>query len=281
MSRLSRATRTVLVLFGAPVFFLTVFFLWPLANAVSVSFGLPTDLTFKAYQRLIDVPVYQAVYLRTVRIALIVTLLCVVIGYPCAYYVSRLGRRARTIVVGLIALPFLLSVLVRNYVWMMLLQDTGLVNRLLLGAGWIVGPLRLMHNETGVLIAMTNMLLPYVIFPVLASLLAIPPDLATASASLGGNALRTFLRVTLPLTVSGTAAGALLAFIVGLGFYITPAMLGGAREMMVANLIAFNVRDVLNWSLAFSLSTTLLASTVVFYLVYRALLPATTTLKAV
>src|SRR5262249_43377028 len=105
MSRLSRATRTVLVLFGAPVFFLTVFFLWPLANAVSVSFGLPTDLTFKAYQRLIDVPVYQAVYLRTVRIALIVTLLCVVIGYPCAYYVSRLGRRARTIVVGLIALP--------------------------------------------------------------------------------------------------------------------------------------------------------------------------------
>jgi ABC-type spermidine/putrescine transport system permease subunit I len=281
MRRLPRSTRNGVLLFTVPVLFLAVFFLWPLANSVSVSFGLPTDFTVVAYKRLIDVPVYRAVYLRTVRVALLVTLLCLVIGYPCAYYVSTLSTGARSIVVGLIALPFLLSVLVRNYVWMMLLQDTGVVNRLLIGAGWINSPVSLMHNEIGVLIAMTNMLLPYVIFPVLGALLAIPPDLGTASASLGGNPLRTFLRVTLPLSSAGTAAGALLTFIVGLGFYITPAMLGGAREMMVANLIAFNVRDVLNWPLAFSLSTTLLASTLVLYLAYRALVPTTAALKAV
>jgi ABC-type spermidine/putrescine transport system permease subunit I len=138
-----------------------------------------------------------------------------------------------------------------------------------------------MHNELGVMIAMSNMLLPYVIFPVLGALLAIPPDLNTASASLGAHPARTFLRVTLPLTSAGTAAGALLTFIVGLGFYITPAMLGGAREMMISNLIAFNVREVLNWPLAFSLSTSLLASTIVLYLIYRALLPHSATLKPI
>jgi ABC-type spermidine/putrescine transport system permease subunit I len=258
-----------------------VFFLWPLLNSIAVSVGLPSDFTVATYRRLIGVPVYRAVYLRTVNLALTVTGLCLLIGYPCAYYVSTLGTRVRSFVVGLIALPFLLSVLVRNYVWLMLLQDTGLVNQLLLGAGWIKSPMSLMHNEAGVLIAMTNMLLPYVIFPILGALLAIPQDLRMASASLGGNSLRTFLRVTLPLSSAGTAAGALLTFIVSLGFYITPAMLGGAREMMVANLIAFNVRDVLNWSLAFSLSTTLLASTLVLYLAYRAVLPTAATLKAI
>lgn len=271
---------STLLLFGVPAVFLTTFFVVPLVNSVAVSFGVP-EFTLAAYKRLIDVPVYRAVYFRTIRVALIVTLICVLVGYPCAYYISTLGRRGRIVAVGLIALPFMLSVLVRNYVWMVLLQDTGLVNKALIAAGWIASPVRLMHNELGVMIAMTNMLLPYVIFPVLGSLLAIPPDMRTASASLGGDPVRTFLRVTLPLTSAGTAAGALLTFIVGLGFYITPVMLGGVREMMVSNLIAFNVRDVLNWSLAFSLSTTLLASTIVLFLAYRAVLPTAAILKAI
>ncbi|MSO76316.1 MAG: ABC transporter permease [Alphaproteobacteria bacterium] len=280
MTRMSRSTLNSLLLFGLPALFIATFFVVPLVNSVAVSLGVP-EFTLAAYRRLVDVPVYRAVYGRTLRVALIVTLVCVVVGYPCAYYISTLGRRGRIVAIGLIALPFMLSVLVRNYVWMVLLQDTGLVNRLLIGAGWIETPVRLMHNELGVLIAMANMLLPYVIFPVLGALLAIPPELRTASASLGANGARTFWRVTLPLTSAGTAAGALLTFIVGLGFYITPAMMGGAREMMVANLIAFNVRDVLNWTLAFSLSTSLLASTIVLYFAYRALLPRVATLQAI
>ena len=280
MTGLSRNSRNTLLLLGLPCLFIAVFFVFPLLNSVAVSLGVP-DVTTAAYERLIDVPVYRAVYWRTIRVALIVTLVCVALGYPCAYYISTLSRRGRIMAVGLITLPFMLSVLVRNYVWIVLLQDTGLANRLLQNAGLISTPVRLMHNELGVMIAMTNMLLPYVIFPVLGALLAIPPDLRTASASLGAHPARTFLRVTLPLTNAGTAAGALLTFIVGLGFYITPAMLGGAREMMISNLIAFNVREVLNWPLAFSLSTSLLASTIVLYLVYRALLPQSATLKPI
>lgn len=273
MTRLPRRATGTALLLGLPALFLAVFFLWPLVNSVGVSLGLP-DFSLAPYRRLIDVPVYRAVYWRTIKVALVVTLVCLALGYPCAYYIASLSPRARAVAVALIALPFMLSVLVRNFVWMALLQDTGLINRTLLGAGWIAQPLRLMYNELGVVIAMTNMLVPYVVFPVLSALLAIPADLNAASASLGANNMRTFLRVTLPLSAAGAAAGALLTFIVALGFYITPAMLGGTREMMVANLIAFNVRDVLNWPLAFSLSTTLLASTIVLFLLYRALLPA-------
>lgn len=272
MARLPRRTLGTLLLLGAPILFLAVFFVIPLFNSVGVSLGLP-DFSAATYKRLIDVPVYRAVYWRTLKVALVVTLVCLALGYPCAYYIASLGSRARAIAVGLIALPFMLSVLVRNFVWMALLQDTGLINRTLIGGGWIEQPLRLMYNELGVVIAMTNMLVPYVIFPVLSALLAIPADLNAASAGLGANNMRTFIRVTLPLSAAGTASGALLTFIVGLGFYITPAMLGGTREMMVANLIAFNVRDVLNWPLAFSLSSTLLASTIILFLIYRALLP--------
>ena len=175
--------------------------------------------------------------------------------------------------ISLVTLPFLLSVLVRNYVWIILLQDFGLVNRLLQSVGATDQPVRLMYNELGVLIAMVNMLVPYVFFPVLSVLLAISRDLELASASLGASRFRSFLTVTAPLSAAGVAAGCLLTFIVALGFYITPAMLGGTREMMVSNLIAFNVREVLNWPFAFSLATTLLASTVVLFFVYRSLGP--------
>ena len=126
---------------------------------------------------------------------------------------------------------------------------------------------------------MVNMLVPYIFFPVLSAMLAIPKDIELASTSLGANRIRTFFRVTIPLTVTGTAAGCLLTFIVALGFYITPAMLGGTSEMMIANLIAFNVRELLNWPLAFSISTTLLASTAVLFMIYQAVLPAAIVIK--
>ena len=267
------------LLLAFPGLFIGIFFIVPLASSVAVSLNLP-DISVATYQRLIDVPVYRAVYWRTIKVAFVVTLVCLALGCPCAYYIASLRPRARTVAIALVALPFMLSVLVRNYVWITLLQDTGLINRVLVEGGWMERPVRLMYNEFGVMVAMTNMLVPYMIFPVLSALLAIPSDLNTASASLGAGALRTFIRVTVPLTAAGTAAGALLTFIVGLGFYITPAMLGGTREMMVANMIAFNVRDVLNWPLAFSLSSTLLASTIVFYLIYRALLPSAAAIRS-
>jgi ABC-type spermidine/putrescine transport system permease subunit I len=278
MTRVGRARLEVALLLLLPTVFLVAFFILPLLNSVGVSFELP-NATLAHYRRLVEVPAYARVYVNTLRIAILTTLICLILGYPCAYYIASLPKRQRTIMITLIALPFMLSVLVRNYVWMTLLQDTGLINRTLMKAGWISSPIPLMHNEIGVLIAMSNMLVPYIVFPVLSALLAIPRDLDLASASLGASRPRRFLTVTLPLTATGTAAGCLLTFIVALGFYITPAMLGGAREMMLSNLIAFNIRDVLNWPLAFALSTTLLASTIVLYLVYRALVPPATVIR--
>ncbi|MCC7274605.1 MAG: ABC transporter permease [Alphaproteobacteria bacterium] len=277
---MKRSTLHTAALLALPLLFVLGLFVVPLVQAVGISFQLP-DATTRHYQRLIDVPVYRTVFVKTLRVAAVTTLVCLVLGYPTAYFVARLGERARAIAITLVALPFMLSVLVRNYVWMTLLQDTGLVNRLLQSLGLVDAPLRLMYNELGVLIAMVNMLVPYVFFPVLTALLAIPPALKTASTSLGANRFHTFLRVTLPLTAAGTAAGCLLTFIVALGFYITPAMLGGPREMMISSLIAFNVREVLNWPFAFSLATTLLGSTIVLYLAYRALAPRGTVLKPV
>jgi ABC-type spermidine/putrescine transport system permease subunit I len=125
-----------------------------------------------------------------------------------------------------------------------------------------------MYNQLGVVIAMVNMLLPYMIFPILSALLAIPPELRHASASLGAPPVKTFWRVTLPLSAPGVAAGALLVFIVSLGFFITPALLGGPKQMMVSNLIEFSVRQVLNWPFAFALANTLLLGTLLLYAVY-------------
>ena len=194
------------------------------------------------------------------------------LGYPAAYFPASVRPATRQLLLLSVIVPFFLSVLVRNYVWMVLLQRTGLVNRTLLGWNVISHPLELMYNELGVLIAMVNMLLPYMIFPVLSALLAIPSELSHASASLGAGAVRTFWRVTLPLTLPGVAAGGLLVFIVALGFFITPALLGGPKQMMISNLIEFSVRQVLNWPFAFALANTLLCGTLLLYFIYIRLL---------
>jgi len=258
---------STVVLLGPPLAFLLLVFAFPLGRVVWGSFFAP-DFTLASYQRMIAVPVYGRVFWITLKISLLTTLYCALLGYPAAYFLASVGTRTRQALLLAVIVPFFLSVLVRNYVWMVLLQRTGLVNRTLLGWGVIAQPLDLMYNELGVLIAMVNMLLPYMIFPVLSALLAIPPELDHASASLGAGAARTFWRVTLPLSLPGVAAGALLVFIVALGFFITPALLGGPKQMMISNLIEFSVRQVLNWPFAFALANTLLVGTLALYFVY-------------
>jgi len=208
------------------------------------------------------------VFWITLKISLLTTAGCVLLGYLAAYFLATVRPRTRQLLLLCVIVPFFLSVLVRNYIWMILLQKTGLLNQALGRLGLVREPLDLMYNETGVLIAMVNMLLPYVIFPVLSALLAIPPELRQASASLGAGAVRTFWRITLPLSLPGVAAGGLLVFIVSLGFFITPALLGGPKQMMISNLIEFSVRQVLNWPFAFALANTLLMGTLLLYFAY-------------
>ena len=260
-----------LLLLGLPLAFLLLIFAFPLVRVIWGSFFAP-DFTWQHYVRMWTVPVYGRVFWITLKISVFTTLFCVLLGYPAAYFLASVRPATRQILLLCVIVPFFLSVLVRNYVWMLLLQRTGLVNRLLSDWGLIDRPLGLMYNELGVLIAMVNMLLPYMIFPVLSALLTIPPELGHASASLGAGGLRTFWRVTLPLSLPGVVGGSLLVFIVALGFFITPALLGGPKQMMISNLIEFSVRQVLNWPFAFALANTLLWGTLLLYFVYIRLL---------
>ena len=271
MRAAARRDWSTVALLGPPLFFLLLVFALPLARVVWGSFFAP-DFTLEYYRRMWTVPVYGRVFWITLKISALTTLLCVLLGYPAAYFLASVRPATRQLLLLSVIVPFFLSVLVRNYVWMILLQRTGLVNQVLVRSGLVPAPLELMYNELGVLIAMVNMLLPYMIFPVLSALLAIPSELSHASASLGAGALRTFWRVTLPLTLPGVAAGGLLVFIVALGFFITPALLGGPKQMMISNLIEFSVRQVLNWPFAFALANTLLCGTLLLYFIYIRLL---------
>jgi ABC-type spermidine/putrescine transport system permease subunit I len=256
-----------LVLLGPPLVFLTVVFVVPLVRAIWGSFFTP-EFTLQYYARIWNSPVYGRVFWITIQISGITTLACAVLGYPAAYFLASCRPLLRQALLLCVVVPFFVSVLVRNYAWMILLQDTGVVNRTLVSWQIVDQPLHLMYNQFGVVIAMVNMLLPYMIFPVLSALLAIPPELGQASNSLGAGAMRTFWRVTLPLSFPGVAAGGLLVFIIALGFFITPALLGGPKQMMVSNLIEFSVRQVLNWPFAFALANALLIGTLVLYGVY-------------
>lgn len=254
---------TVLLL-GPPFLFILVLFLLPLAQVIWGSIFTP-GFTLAHYIRIWNSPVYLQVFWRTLYVAACTTGLCVVLGYMAALLLASLRPHWRQVMMLCVVVPFFLSMLIRNYIWMALLQRSGLINRYLIEWGWISEPLPLMYNEFGMLVTMTNMLLPYTIFPILSALLAIPPDLSNASASLGASRLRTFIRVTLPLSMPGVAAGGLLVFIVALGFFITPALVGGPKQMMISNLIDFNVREVLNWPFAFALANVLLWGTLVIY----------------
>ncbi len=264
---MKRATLARLVLLGPPLAFLLLTFVLPLLRVIWGSVFAP-DFTLEFYERMWRTPFYGRVFWITLKLSFLTTVFAALLGYPAAYFLDTVKPRTRQVLLLCVIVPFFLSVLVRNYVWMVLLQRTGLVNRVLSEWGVIGAPLDLMYNELGVLVAMVNMLLPYMIFPILSALLAIPPELRHASASLGAHPAKTFWRVTLPLSMPGVAAGGLLVFIVSLGFFITPALLGGPRQMMVSNLIEFSVRQALNWPFAFALANTLLIGTLLLYAIY-------------
>ena len=268
---MNRASMTRVVLLGPPLAFLALFFALPLLRVLWGSVFAPA-FTLEFYERMWRTPVYGRVFWITLKISLLTTIFSALLGYPTAYFLASVKPRTRQLLLLCVIVPFFLSVLVRNYVWMILLQRTGLVNRLLIEWRLITTPLDLMYNELGVLIAMVNMLLPYMIFPVLSTLLAIPPELRHASASLGAHPAKTFWRITLPLSAPGVAAGGLLVFIVALGFFITPALLGGPKQMRVSNLIECSVRQVLNWPFAFALADTLLIGTLALYAIYLRML---------
>lgn len=218
-----------------------------------------------------DHAIYRDVLARTFRISLTVTLLCLALGFPVAYVLTVEPPRRANLLMILVLLPFWTSLLVRTSAWVVLLQSEGVVNRLMIWLGVIDEPLRLIYNAVGVHVAMTHVLLPFMILPLYSTMKAIPPTYMRAAASLGAPPGSAFLRVYLPQCLPGIGAGCLLVFILAIGYYITPALVGGAADQMISYFIAFYVSDSVNWGMASALGAVLLAATLLLYGVYSRL----------
>lgn len=215
-----------------------------------------------------DQSIYLAVFGRTLLIGFAVTLFALALGYPLAYWISTLPERRANLAMILVLIPFWTSVLVRVAAWIVLLQSEGLVNRALIDTGLISQPLALLFNRVGVYISMTHILLPFMILPLYSVMKSIPPSYQRAAVSLGSHPFAAFWRVYVPQTYPGVGAGALLVFILAIGYYITPALLGGPNDQMVSYYVAYFTNVTINWGMACALGGLLLAATLVLYAIY-------------
>lgn len=213
-------------------------------------------------------PVIRQTIFLTNWIALIVTLVALIAAYPIAYLMSRSKGLGLTLLVMCIVLPYFTSIIVRTYSWMVILGRQGLVNKLLMGAGLTSEPLQLMYNTPAVIVGMAYVLLPYLVLTLYATMKQIDPSLLRAASGLGASGFYTFRRVYLPLTMPGVLSGSLIVFILAIGFFITPALMGGTDDVMIAMLIEREVELTLNWPLAAITSLFLLGLTLILYAIY-------------
>jgi putative spermidine/putrescine transport system permease protein len=221
-----------------------------------------------------SVRIYVQLYSKTLGIALTITLLCIALGYPLAYYLAQAPRRVSSVLMILVLLPFWTSFLVRTTSWIALLQTNGVFNSVLEALGLINAPLEMMYTRFATVISMTHILLPFMILPLYSVMRGIDPGYVRAAVSLGSRPWSAFLRIFLPLSLPGLSAGALLVFIISVGYYITPALLGGTDGQMIANIVAFHMQHSNNWGLAAALGTLLLVLILTLYWVYDRLVGA-------
>lgn len=243
-------------------------FVYPIARLVAISFG-ETGLSIDQYRRVFETPLYTGVLMRTLAAAAVVTALSLVFGYPVALAMARAKGRTGLVIAAAVLIPLWTSVLVRSYAWIVLLQRSGLVNTVLLEAGFIATPLKLLYTDGAVILAMTHVLIPFMILPIANALRSLPADYGRAARSLGAGPISAFLRVTLPLSLPGVFAGSVMCFILAIGFYITPALVGGPEAMTMATLIAQQTTVVLDWPFAAALSTVLLTLTLLAVVIFR------------
>jgi len=230
------------------------------------------DLKFDDDNQITRVPEEEAIYVsiisRTVYISLSITIISLIIGFPVAYFMAISKPRTRNLLMIMLLLVFWTSLLVRTLSWILVLQNNGMVNGFLMTTGMISQPLELVFNRIGVYIAMTHVLLPFMVLPLYSVMRSISSDYVRAATSLGAKPITAFIRVYLPQTLPGIGAGALMVFIQALGYYITPALVGGPRDQMVSYFVAFFVNERVNWSMASALGVTLLVLTGSLYLIF-------------
>jgi putative spermidine/putrescine transport system permease protein len=228
---------------------------------------LSRDASGAIHQSPADRALYAEVFLRTFGISAAVTSFCILFGMPLAFYLASAPAKLANVVLALVLLPFWTSVLVRTTAWVILLQGQGLVNQLLLGLGLIASPAKLIFNRIGVYVAMTHVMLPFFVLPLYGVMRRVPREHLRAAASLGAPPLLVFRRVYLPQILPGVMAGALLVFVTSLGYYITPALVGGPGDQMVSYFVGFFTNESVNWGMAAALGSLLLAAVVGIYAV--------------
>ena len=243
---------------------LFVFFLFPVVRMLgfSVEGG-----SFQWYAKALGEGLYLRVFLNTFEIAFWVTAICLVLGYPLGFLLATTTPGWATVGFIFVLLPLWTSVLVRTYAWMVLLGRNGVFNRLMLDTGLIADPIPMLNNLPAVLIGMVHVLLPYMVLPIYGAVRRVDPALVAAAEGLGASDARIFRRIWLPLTLPGIFAGVVIVFVLSLGFYITPALLGGGRVIMLAVMIEQQVHQTLDWPFAAALSAVLLVATLAIYAV--------------
>jgi putative spermidine/putrescine transport system permease protein/spermidine/putrescine transport system permease protein len=225
--------------------------------------GNDGQLSLENYQRMIEYKSYARTFVTTFQVSLLTTLLCILIGYPLAYFLAIMPARLAGFFMLAVLLPFWTSLLVRTYAWLVLLQKNGILNDFGMAAGLWDEPIKLVHNLTGTLIGMAHIMLPFLVLPLYSSMRKIERDMMHAAANLGASPIQAFWKVYFPLSISGMVAGSLIVFVLCLGFYVTPAVLGGGRVVMVATQITAILENQYNWGAASALGVVLLVATLV------------------
>ncbi|OCP35268.1 ABC transporter permease [Ensifer sp. LC163] len=284
MSIASRRRAQLTVLLGPVSLFLAVFFLGPLAIMMVTSFLAPglyggVEWTFYPHNfgRILGFadpmfedfdPVYIAIFIRSVKIAALTVIAALLVCYPAAFCIARLSERWKNFCLFLITLPFFTSLIVRLFVWVLILRQTGLVNEMLLSSGLIARPLDLIYTDGAIILGMVYVFIPFMFMPVYASVEKLDWTLVRASLDLGAGPIRTFWRVILPLTAPGIVGGAIIVFIPALGNFVVPAILGGAKVMMLGNLIEQQFLAARNWPFGSALAMMVMSVMLVLLLVH-------------
>ena len=235
-------------------------------SAADLAFDESGGITWKAEERRI----YLFLFYRTMWMSALITVFCLVLGYPVAYLLATLPVRQSNLLLILVLLPFWTSLLVRTTAWIALLQSEGVLNDIMVFIGVVSddGRFQLIHNKFGTFVAMTHILLPFMILPLYSVMKTIPPSYMRAARSLGAPPFIGFLRVYMPNTVPGIGAGCILVFILSIGYYITPSLVGGQTGTFISNFIALHISETLNWGLAAALGVILLALVLFLYFLY-------------
>lgn len=231
-------------------------------------FDAQGQLSLENYTRLLE-PIYLLTFTQTFKVSIVVTVLCVLIGYPYAYFMAKGPRLMANMAMALLLISLWTSLLVRTYAWLIILQRRGIANDVLMSLGLTDAPLMLVHNQTGTIIGMLHIMLPYMILPLYAAMKSIDPIYSQAAATFGASPARAFRDVFLPLSLPGLAAGATLVFVISLGFYVTPALLGGGKVQMISMRIESDVSMYANWGAASSLGVVLLLATLLMLFIVK------------